>query len=112
MKTFKEFIIETKRYQSSEDDSHKVMHDPDTGVTFTSFKGDKDTHHVSFDSDEDADPKTRRRNALRARSMGKEFIKKHPKGSTIEISPNSEKLRRIYIKHGFSDTHPFMRLKR
>jgi hypothetical protein len=112
MKTFKQFIIESKRYQSSGDDSHKVMHDPDTGVTFTSFKGDKDTHHVSFDSDEDADSKTRRRNALRARSMGKEFIKQHPKGSTIEISPNSEKLRRIYAKHGFSDTHPFMKLKR
>jgi len=112
MKTFQQFIIETKRYQSSGDDSHKVMHDPDTGITFTSFKGDKDTHHVSFDSDEDADPKTRRRNALHARSMGKEFIKQHPKGSTIEISPNSEKLRRIYTKHGFSDTHPFMRLKR
>jgi hypothetical protein len=111
-KTFSQFIEEAKRYQSSGDDSHKVMHDPDTGVTFTSFKGDKDTHHVSFDSDENADAKTRRRNALHARSMGKEFIEKHPKGSTIEISPNNEKLRRIYVKHGFSDTHPFMRLKR
>jgi hypothetical protein len=111
-KTFSQFIEEAKRYQFSGDDSHKVMHDPDTGVTFTSFKGDKNTHHVSFDSDENADPKTRRRNALHARSMGKEFIEKHPKGSTIEISPNNKKLRSIYVRHGFSDTHPFMRLQR
>lgn len=112
MKTYKQFISETNRFQYSGDNSHKVMYDPDTKVTFNSFEGDKDTHHVSFYSDEHADSKTRRKNALRARSMGKEFIEKHPKGSTIEISPNNEKLRRIYVKHGFSDTHPFMRLKR
>ena len=112
MKTFEQFIYESRRYQHSGDDSHQVMHDPDSGVTFTSFRGDNNTHHVSFDSDENADTETRRRNALRARKMGKEFIKRHPKGSTIEISPNNEKLRRIYVKHGFSDTHPFMRLQR
>ncbi len=114
MKTFNQFILESKsrNYQHSGDDSYRSMHDPESGVTFNSFKGDNNTHHVSFDSDETKDPKTRRRNALRAREMGKEFIAKHPKGSTIEVSPNSEKLRRIYAKHGFSDTRPFMRLQR
>lgn len=111
MKTFRQFIEESRKYQHSGDDSYKSMHDPESGITFNSFKGDNNTHHVSFDSDETKDPKTRRRNALRARQMGKEFIKQHPKGSTIEVSPNSEKLRKIYAKHGFSDTRPFMKLK-
>lgn len=112
MKTFQEFIEESRKYQFSSSDSHMAMHDPESGVTYTSFRGDNNTHHVSFEADENADSKTRRRNALIARSMGKEFIKKHPKGSTIEISPNSEKLRRLYRRHGFSDTRPFMTLKR
>lgn len=112
MKTYFQFIAEARKYQHTGDDTYKSMHDPETGVTFTSFKGDNDTHHVSFDSDETKDPQTRRRNALRAREMGKEFIKRHPKGSTIEVSPNNDKLRKIYAKHGFSDTRPFMTMKR
>lgn len=121
MKTFKEFLLEVYNTQLSDkqkkkginissSDEHLSMSHP-SGVTFNSYR-DGDKHHVSFDADEDAPKETRRRNALIARGMGKDFIERHPKGHTIEISPNSEKLRKIYQKHGFSDERPFMRLKR
>lgn len=120
MKTYKEFLLEVYNTQLSDkekrrgitissSDEHLSMSHP-SGVTFNSYRNG-DRHHVSFDSDEDAPKDVRRRNALIARSMGKNFIERHPKGHTIEASPNNEKLKKLYLKHGFEDGKPFITKK-